>query len=409
MKWSAEEALKHWQEEKLLTKKKADELRHSLDAAEHEVPNKALAVFSAIGAILVGLGVILFIASNWSAMSPLVKTTVLLLGIILSGGAGYYLAYEQGKYEKTGQALLLLNILLYGASIFLVAQIYHLQLNFWWGALLWLVGTKLMAYILQSRLHVWLSIPLLILFLGWLRTSVLSGSSSELDFLFDADYSIVRLFPVIGVGVLSLSFLHRDRTHWGFAADTLFSWGLFLSLFSIVLSTVDRDFFYRFFAFSSDFMALIIMGAAALLAVAAVMWGTFQTKEGRYGLIALLLYVLFVHVIAYVPHWLGLSADMYYYGAELPFMLTGLFVVHILLVAVLLLTVLWYGTLLRNAAVINLGMLGVALLIFIQYVSFGFSMRNRSVFFIVGGLLLIALSTLLERKRRDLLSQITRS
>ncbi len=47
-------ALEHWEKEGLLTKKKADELRSSLPDADS---NNAIRIFSALGAILIGLGV----------------------------------------------------------------------------------------------------------------------------------------------------------------------------------------------------------------------------------------------------------------------------------------------------------------------------------------------------------------
>ena len=82
----------------------------------------------------------------------------------------------------------------------------------------------------------------------------------------------------------------------------------------------------------------------------------------------------------------------------------GLFVIHVILVVVLLLTVVWYGTLLKMPAVINMGMLGLAITIFIQYFSWAFEMLDRSLAFILGGVLILALSAVLERKRRQILT-----
>jgi len=87
MLWSAERALEHWQEQGLLTEKKAGELRKSLKD-DDAVPGRAIAIFSALGGILVGLGVILFVASNWQEISPLTKVIILTVGMLATGVAG---------------------------------------------------------------------------------------------------------------------------------------------------------------------------------------------------------------------------------------------------------------------------------------------------------------------------------
>lgn len=408
-KWTAESAVEYWVKRKLLTKKKATQLLDSLDEGEAELPSRALGIFATIGAVLLGLGVILFFASNWSAMTPMVKEAVLMTGLIASGWGGYYLAFERGEYETVGKALLFVNILLFGASIFLIGQIYHLQLNFWLGALLWCTGTLLFAYILESRLHAWLAVPLLILFLGWLRSTHLSGFIGQLDFLFDDRYSMLGLMPIIGMGLIALSIIHNDRRSVDFAAKTYFSWGLFLILMPIVTSTASSVLLFEFFSLKPDAIALTIIGVSLLLFCAAEWIGRFNTPQGRWGLVALVAYFAFVSVVAKVPEMLGFPDEVYRYGAENYFLITGLHIVHVLLVFVLLLTVIWFGTLLKHITVINMGMLGIAFLILIQYFSFAYSLQDRSLFFMMGGVLLIVLSGFLEKKRKLLIMHISTS
>ncbi|MBI3331744.1 DUF2157 domain-containing protein [Candidatus Peregrinibacteria bacterium] len=405
-----QDALRYWQEEGLLSKEKARELQESLKDADDHVPNKAIRIFSAIGGILIGLGVILFVASNWSELTSSVKTAILILGMLLTGYAGYDLAYVRKTYEKTGLALLFVNVLIFGASIFLVAQIYHLPLTFWWGALLWLLVTAFFAYILQSRLHAWLTVPLSLLFLGWFRNYGVSGFSAELDFLFNARHSLVTLFPVIGAALIGKAVLQRKYANLRFASDTCFNWGIFLVIFATVLTTAERELFYNFFQVPSDWVALLLFTIAVLLLVAGVVWGKFVTKQGQWGLAALGGYLVYLYAIASVPRVMGYplaGGGSFMFGyQDVPdtTMLKGLFVLHILLAFVFLLVVVWYGTMLRMPIVINMGMLGLAITIFIQYVSWAFEALDRSMAFILGGVLILGLSAILERKRRQLVS-----
>lgn len=406
------DALRYWQEEGLLSKEKAHVLAASLKDADGQVPNKAIRIFSAVGGILVGLGVILFVGSNWSELSSSVKTGILILGMLLSGYSGYDLAYVRKNYEKTGLALLFVNVLIFGASIFLVAQIYNLPLTYWWGALLWLLVTAFFAYLLQSRLHLWLTVPLFLLFAGWLRTYGVSGFSAELDFLFNARSSLLTLFPVIGASLVAKAVLHRRFPPFRFGSDTLFHWGIFLILCATVLTTADKHLFYNFFQFPTDWVALVITVLSAVAVTVSIIYGKFFTPKGRWGLAALGGYIVYLYGLASIPRILGypMSANgSFFFGyPDVPdtSLLTGLFVLHIVLVFVFLLLVIWYGTLLRMPVVINLGMLGLALTIFIQYVSWAFEMLDRSIAFILGGVLILALSAGLERKRRELITSV---
>ncbi len=407
MSLTAEQALDHWQEKGLLTAKKAAELRSNLHT-DKDIPNKALAIFSGIGAILVGLGVILFISSNWDAMSPTLKVIILMAGMLGTGVAGYWLQYIK-DYEKTGTALQFVNVLIFGASIFLVAQIYHLQLTFWWGALLWFLGTAYMAYVLSSRMHIWLSVPLLILFLGWLRTSYLGFGRDELDFLFDDRSAFWSLAPVIGIGLMGLSILHRKAKSMTFAGPTLFHWGIFLVMFLLVIATVDKSFYFHMLHLQSDPITIGIVAVSVMLLAAALLTGQFATKNGRAGLLACTLYVFFVYLITYIPGWMGLDVGVlrYYGSSELRLdMVSGLFILYVLLTFFFLLLTVWFGTLLRDPPVINVGMLGVAAVIFIQYFSWAFELLPRSLFFIIGGLVILGFTSVLERKRRQLIASI---
>jgi len=411
MSASVEKALKHWQKGGLLTDAQAAKLRANMPSkAGDEEGGRAIGIFSSIGGILIGLGVILFFASNWASMTPTIKVIVLELGVLLSAYAGYDLSYKRKTYPKVGQALLFLNILLFGASIFLVAQIFHLPMNFWLGGLLWFIGAAYFSYVLQSRLHMWLAVPLLILFLGWLRSTSITGFGDEFDFLFSGRTSILKLFPLIGTGLIGASILHEQRKYLTFASDTLFHWGLFLILLVFVASTAEKGILFEYLHLDADYMTVAIILFSLAASIAAFFTGNFRTKDGRAGLVALLCYTAFVYFLSHLPRLMGLTdavlTNWYQAGLnDLP-MIRLLFILHVVLVFVGLLLAVWYGIQLKRPAVINMSMLAIAVLIFIQYVTYAFSLRSRSLFFIGGGILLLLLSTYLERKRRDLLAHL---
>lgn len=117
-----------------------------------------------IGALLVGLGILSFIASNWDAMSRLAKFSVILGLYAGANGVGYRLTE---KYPKTGRSLIYLGALIYGAGIFLVGQMFNLGGNFSGAFLLWSAGILPMAWLDRDQiLYIFAQILMLVFILG---------------------------------------------------------------------------------------------------------------------------------------------------------------------------------------------------------------------------------------------------
>jgi len=122
----------------------AIEPKEDLDSAQ----KNAVGVLSVIGAIVVGLGVLLFIASNWQQIDKFGKV-VMLVGLMIIFYVLGWLLKEKWGYIKSGQALFLLGSMVYGGSIFLVAQIYNVRLLWPDGFILWMIGCLVMAWALE--------------------------------------------------------------------------------------------------------------------------------------------------------------------------------------------------------------------------------------------------------------------
>ena len=101
-----------------------------------------------IGAILVGLGILSFIASNWNGISHLGKLLIIFgafLGVNLVGDL------LEENYPKTGRSFIYLGTLVYGAGIFLIGQMYNFGGEFPTAFLLWSMGVAPMAFQLKDK------------------------------------------------------------------------------------------------------------------------------------------------------------------------------------------------------------------------------------------------------------------
>jgi hypothetical protein len=127
---------------------------------------RALATMLALSALLVGLGVFLLVAYNWQAMPAALKVAMIFFGLIVTHLGGLTLRFRAGLQRASGAAFFL-GCLIYGAGIWLIAQIFHLSGHepdaVWW----WAVGVLPFALAVGAfELHALYAV-LLAVWLGW--------------------------------------------------------------------------------------------------------------------------------------------------------------------------------------------------------------------------------------------------
>ena len=137
--------LEHNMAQGLISQEQKDQI-----LAQYEIKEglNFIRVVVTVGAILIGLGILSFIASNWDGMTKLAKLTVifgLFIGINLAG-------YKLGdNHPKTGRSLIYLGTLVYGAGIFLIGQMFNFGGDFTTAFLLWSAGIVPMAFQQQDK------------------------------------------------------------------------------------------------------------------------------------------------------------------------------------------------------------------------------------------------------------------
>lgn len=126
---------------------------------KEDTQKKTIRIVLTIGAVLIGAGVFSFIASNWQEMTKSIKIGAIVVGMLSAYSVGWYMK-EKLNFIKTGEALILLGSIIYGAGIFLVAQMFNIRANWPDGFILWMMGIIAMAYAVESFPLFYLSIPL---------------------------------------------------------------------------------------------------------------------------------------------------------------------------------------------------------------------------------------------------------
>jgi uncharacterized membrane protein len=103
-----------------------------------------------LGALVAGFGVILFFAANWSDIPRPLRVLLLLSAVVALFAAGFVLKEVRGTHPNIGHAFIFLGTVLFGASVFLVGQMYHVNAHDPLGFLFWALGALAMAAVVRS-------------------------------------------------------------------------------------------------------------------------------------------------------------------------------------------------------------------------------------------------------------------
>lgn len=130
----------------------ADRINQYYQAKTSGSSNRLFLAFGILGALLVGMGVILILAHNWDNLSRSVKTVFAFLPLIIAQGLCAYTLLkkkESDTWRETTATLLFFGV---GASIALISQIYNISGRLDSYLLTWAVLVLPILYILRSNM-----------------------------------------------------------------------------------------------------------------------------------------------------------------------------------------------------------------------------------------------------------------
>jgi uncharacterized membrane protein len=188
-----------WIQKGIISEQAAKQLldAYQLDNLKHESTRLLSAVIFTIGGVLLGGGVISFVAANWEVIPTPIKLALLFFALISFHAVGFWL-WHTHNWRRLGHALIFCGCLVFGANIGLVAQIFHISSNWYGGFAAWALGSLVMAWAVRS----------------WL-IGVLALSTSFIWFMgFQSDHQdqSASVYPLIlAVSLLPLASIIRSR------------------------------------------------------------------------------------------------------------------------------------------------------------------------------------------------------
>lgn len=394
--------------------------------------NRLITVLLILGAILLGAGIILFLASNWQYLPKWFKVTLVLSQLVLFHLSSQYM---HASYPRLSAALSLLGCIMFGAGIWLIAQIFNINSHFPNGLLFWFLGVLPVAYFLREPLPLSLSA---ILLGGWVvaehSTSPFTIMLALLFFaaVFHLAYSMRSPFA-LAVSLLSaVTFIitefitFMDKVN---RPQDMYSYfdGSFLIPLALLLTAMIISCLAGHPANDSNRFSLIysviglVLTGVSLYAISFEYFarGVAGLHSSVLNINALwLLYVLSAATLAYFifreKDGYAASLKKYSFWVILDVIILAILVFPIgktlLMIALNLLMFAWALWLIlsgyqnQNSFYFTLGIVAFIIFTVTEYFNLFWEMMPKSLFFIAGGLVLLLGGYLLERQRRKVIS-----
>src|SRR6266853_975010 len=148
IRWLSAES-KQWVERGLISEEQASRIRGLYPDPKAGLPWSTL-IFSGLGGTIAGLGIILLVAYNWHSLHRFTKLGLIFSVMVALHATGLRLFLRSERWRRFGDALCLLGSMLFGAGIWLVAQVYHIEEHFPDGFLIWGIGALALAWAMPS-------------------------------------------------------------------------------------------------------------------------------------------------------------------------------------------------------------------------------------------------------------------
>ncbi len=421
LSWLKKET-ERWVSREIIRSDQADDIL-GLYPAENK--NRLISALLLLGAILVGAGIILFFASNWQYIPKWGKVSLVLAPLVLFHLASH-LTYD--SLPGLSRALSLLGCIMFGSGIWLIAQVFHINAHFPNGILFWLLGVLPVAFLLKEELPLGLGSLLLG---AWVLAEQSSAPAVVMIALllfgavFYLTYALKSPFALIVTLISSIVFVNTEvllilLDNYNFvSAAFIIPFVSMLTGFSMVFMSVHPVNKIKHFPFIYSFLGIVVTGISLFIMSLESFSRHFVTLYQNPGALVFL-WVLYAAAAVFGAYalsrttrdfktmarentpWLILDT-LAFVMLLIPFGEFSLTVLLNLVMFLWALSVIVTGFMTQNSLYFSLGMIAFNLYIVGEYFNFFWKMLSKSLFFIAGGVVLIASGAIMERQRRKVI------
>jgi uncharacterized membrane protein len=327
-------------ESEVLSAGKAQEIEGLYDVREKLSFTKTLLY---VGSILIGAGILSFIASNWADIGKTVKLLLIIAMFICSNLVGFKL---ERNYPKTSKSFYYLGVIVFGAGIFLIEQIFNLGGSTQSAFLWWSLGILPLSWVLRDK---------------WI---LLEASLFVLVYMFGMPYLQGETIPYWILLWIATIYILNEKI--GFSQATGFANGLLqLAFIGSVLSffiykNVDYPYVYG--------LIYLAIGIALVL--------TDGKIKNIYVILGYIVHGVAAFMLSFQDAW---SVDWMYIPFSIVYLLFVLFLI-------------------KRGSLLSIIILCV--MIFRFYLDISFAFLPKSFVFIIGGFILLGFGFYFEKQRK---------
>jgi LPXTG-motif cell wall-anchored protein len=398
-KWVEKEGPR-WVERGIVSTEQYRQILSLYDEKKH-----AIGVLPLLGSMLVGLGILSFVAANWQDIPQLARLAMIAVVMVLFYAGGESLLKK--GYDRLGISLVAVGLVTFGAGIVLVGQMFHLMAYDIASFIVWAVAGTLLTYLYRSRFLYLIS---LLIFTGaqWYSAMVMHHFS----------------FVAFGLMIAGLGYYMWERQ------NALLTWGFSLSFViqAIMLADVMH---WKFAWVFVPVMALYTLGdwlkdrsdGYALQTVPLITAFTFcvsmvlfydeyrveRMKELLpYSLLfaVCMLLLLTVSIAGKIKFKREVTAFDWILVVPFAYLPAGAAVMYLLALFFFSFYVLWRGYIEEWRFKINFGTVLFIITTMVAYGKLAFRFMDKSLFFILGGLILLGLSWFLTRRKKQFFDDV---
>lgn len=334
-----------------------------------------------VAMVLLALGVITFIAANnWILellnSSDILKIFLMTLVTVFTFIGGYKLVYEKKTFVRLGSSLIVLSSLLIGGTYSLIGQIYNLNANSSFLMFIWLISILPIAYLFKSYAVNIISIVVLVI--GFVLFYVELAIDNALVWTIYMPIFLGTMLYSLG----NIPFVLTKHNEFSLSYKIVASLSIFITLLVLTCS-VEHSYQINSAYYIVPIIFLMILNLVNYLKEKNC---SELLKIETFALEIILLLLLLLLILPSV-------------STALVILLANLFIIAMVVFGFN------YGYKLEKTNIIGVTNWILIIYLVTNYFRWGWSLMDKALFFILGGIALLLIGLYLEKCRKEVIEK----
>lgn len=353
-------------------------------------------IFITFAVLFISIGILLFVFSDWTFVSPIIRTTLLLFVMITLYSYGF--SFYKRKKQGYGIGFIILGYIFFGATLFFLNHTYQVPLFLIYSLPIWsMIG---LCFIFRYRDSALLIVGMLVTVIGQgIITTSLEQFSWLLFFIFLIGYFyFVYNRPSKWSNILFSAGLIVQTLYLTYSFDLTYYWLLTMYFLLYVLALyIPKQALHRTIIYVSITASFFVRSfETVILEDPPIEYINMKTFFWSFWIIVAAFFIITIVWKKKHEQWINLLIFIPFVFTENP--------TFIIIICLFIVSIYWVIHVYRHVRTkqIPLSMTIFLISTFTAYIQFGWDSMNRSLFFIIGGIILFGISFFFEHQRRKL-------